>query len=379
MKIKVGIIFGGRSREREVSFAGGRTVYDNLNKSIFEPVPIFIDSFGNFVLLNWQHIYKGSIRDFYPPIDKVPITPLEFQIYAESLGELNKDEQEELIDKIGTKINIEDMKDEIDFAFLCLHGPYGEDGRIQGLLEYLGIPYSGSGILSSAIGIDKSRQMLLMENVGFDAPSKAIITYGDWVMQEESDRKDFYKFIVDEEEFEFPLVIKPATQGSSIGVTILKKAGYEGFKKAINKAFFRFELTMEDWFNKDENEKIDFIKTIADIREGIGMPINISSDVIDQFVVYHPNELLTYINYFYQKYHSNLFLNGIDTESNVLIEEFIEGKEFSCIVIEDQFGDGEPFALPPTEIIKGKALYDYRSKYLPGLSRKITPIEIGRA
>lgn len=375
MKIKVGIIFGGRSREREVSFAGGRTVYDNLNKSIFEPVPIFIDSFGNFVLLNWQHIYKGSIRDFYPPIDNVPITPHEFQIYAESLGNLNDEEQEKLINKIGKRIKIEDLLSHIDFAFLCLHGPYGEDGRIQGLFEYLGLPYSGSGILSSAIGIDKSRQMVMMENIGFDSPPKAIITYRDWVSHEEKDRKEFYKFITEEEEFEFPLVIKPATQGSSLGVTILKKAGYEGFKKALNKAFFTYELSMEEWFNKDETEKIDFIKNISDIREGIGMPVILWSDDVDRHKVYHPNELLDYLNYYYQKYHSDLVLRGEDTDSYVLIEEFIEGKEFSCIVIEDHLGNGEPFALPPTEIIKGKALYDYRSKYLPGLSRKITPID----
>ena len=66
MKIKIGIIFGGFSKEREISFAGGRTVYDNLNKSLFEAVPVFIDSFGNFVLLNWEFVYKGSVRDFYP-------------------------------------------------------------------------------------------------------------------------------------------------------------------------------------------------------------------------------------------------------------------------------------------------------------------------
>ena len=65
--IKVGIFFGGNSREREVSFAGGRTVYDNLDKSLFEAIPIFVDSFNNFILLDWKYIYKGSIRDFYVP------------------------------------------------------------------------------------------------------------------------------------------------------------------------------------------------------------------------------------------------------------------------------------------------------------------------
>jgi UDP-N-acetylmuramate--alanine ligase len=90
MKIKIGLLFGGFSKEREISFAGGRTVYDNLNKSLFEPVPIFVDSFGNFVLLNWEYIYKGSIRDFYPPVGFLPVGNKDFQLYAESLGPLDR-------------------------------------------------------------------------------------------------------------------------------------------------------------------------------------------------------------------------------------------------------------------------------------------------
>src|SRR4029079_4752505 len=69
-----------------------------------------------------------------------------------------------------------------------------------------------------------------------------------------------------------------------------------------------------------------------------------------------------------------LLVEGCDSESEVLVESFIEGKEFSCIVIRND--DGQPVALPPTEIRKGKELFDYRSKYLPGLSRKITPINL---
>src|SRR3954468_20831639 len=102
MKIKIGIIFGGFSKEREISFAGGRTVYDNLNKSLFEAVPVFVDSFGNFILLDWEFIYKGSIRDFYPPVELLPPSPHEFQVYAESLGDLTLQQQDELIQKIGS-------------------------------------------------------------------------------------------------------------------------------------------------------------------------------------------------------------------------------------------------------------------------------------
>jgi D-alanine-D-alanine ligase len=69
-----------------------------------------------------------------------------------------------------------------------------------------------------------------------------------------------------------------------------------------------------------------------------------------------------------------LFVEGVETESEVLVEAFIEGKEFSCIVIRN--ADGSATAIPPTEIKKGKEVFDYRSKYLPGLSRKITPIDL---
>ena len=114
-KIKIGIFFGGQSREREVSFAGGRTVYDNLNKDLFEAIPIFVDSFGNFCHLNWEHVYKGSIRDFYPPtflqagdrrVSCLPDLPHGFQGYAESLSHLENDKQAQiqLLKEIGQQI-----------------------------------------------------------------------------------------------------------------------------------------------------------------------------------------------------------------------------------------------------------------------------------
>src|SRR6185295_203621 len=120
--IRIGIFFGGGSREREVSFAGGRTVYDNLDKTLFEPVPIFIDSFNNFILINWEFIYKGSIRDFYPPQELTEHSPNQYQVYAESCGDLNPQEQMKLIHKIGARIEPSSLSGLIDFAFLCLHG-----------------------------------------------------------------------------------------------------------------------------------------------------------------------------------------------------------------------------------------------------------------
>ena len=70
-------------------------------------------------------------------------------------------------------------------------------------------------------------------------------------------------------------------------------------------------------------------------------------------------------------------LTSVEGETQVLVESFVQGREFSCIVVEDE--NGQPLALPPTEIVKGEEMFDYRSKYLPGLARKITPIDLPEA
>ncbi len=370
--MKIGIIFGGFSKEREISFAGGRTVYDNLNKSLFEAVPIFVDSFGNFVLLNWGYVYKGSIRDFYPPAEFIPNKKGDFQIYAEQIGDLSSAEQLKLINKIGKKIEPNELKNHFDFAFLCLHGPYGEDGRIQGLFEYLNIPYSGSGILPSSIGIDKSVQKRLMVNAGFNSPKYITI-----------DREEFISGNCKEpirkakEEIGFPMVVKPANQGSSIGVTILHDNDEYNIALmgAIGKALFTEWIDANDWKNLSSEDKTSLIRLMADIREGIGMPLVVwTSTYPEKKTICHPADLIEYLDSLFENEKEGAVLEALDGESKVLVEGFIEGKEFSCIVA--QVENRKAIALPPTEIRKGKELFDYRSKYLPGLSRKITPIDL---
>ncbi|HLG35367.1 MAG TPA: D-alanine--D-alanine ligase [Bacteroidia bacterium] len=371
MKIRIGIIFGGSSREREISFAGGRTVYDNLNKSLFEPVPLFMDSFRNFVLLDWQYIYKGSIRDFYPPVNFIPSSTNEFQVYAESIAQEDSSLAERMIHDIGKKINPDELSSLIDFAFLCLHGPYGEDGRIQGLLESYGIPYSGSGIFASAFGMNKALQKKLLAAAKFESP--AYIT----VKREELRDKNIFGNIFSQikSRINFPCVIKPATQGSSIGVSILEKPSEEELRLAVHKAFFIKEINATHWRILSAGQQIEHIRLLTDIREGIGMPVvAVSADAEENKIIFHPEELLLFINEYFSSNSETLLLEGTDSESEVIIESFIRGKEFSCIIIRNV--NGEPLALPPTEVRKGNNFFDYRSKYLPGLSRKITPIDL---
>lgn len=364
--MKIGIFFGGPSREREISFAGGRTVYDNLNKSIFQPVPIFVDSFRNFILLDWEYIYKGTIRDFCPPVEFLPGSENDFQIYEESIATQDRDLQDQIIKKLGKKIEIHELTSLFDFAFLTLHGSFGEDGQIQGLLDSLKIPYTGSGLRACSIGMDKSFQKKLMSEADFACPEVIVLKKDEW--------KDYDFLKLGPEiikKIGYPVVVRPANQGSSIGVTIVpEKEGLNGVFQAIEKAFFKRTISLLSWSGLPHEEKIQFIREIIDIRDGLGFPMD-----IEGYTIYHPDELLQYINEESAKNNTrDIVLNSHLGEQKVILEQFIKGREFSCIVLRKENGD--IVALPPTEIVKGGELFDYRSKYLPGLSRKLTPINL---
>lgn len=361
--IKVGIFFGGSSREREVSFAGGRTVYDNLDKNLFEAVPIFVDSFNNFILLNWEFIYKGSIRDFYPTVSALQHQNKPIQIYAESLPEAHQDNGRKIAAQLGKILKPEELGQYMDFAFLALHGMYGEDGTIQGLLEWFDIPYTGSGIMPSAIGMHKKTQKTMLQHAGFNSPNFLGITKQNW---QSADRK---KILADvKKQVGLPFVIKPANQGSSVGVSVITETNLPDFERAVDASFFIQTLEKNQWVGLSEVEKLALLQKIADVKEGISFPL-----LAEGRLVYNPDQLYVLLDKHFVK-KSTLILESIYSETECLIEGFIKGREFSCIVIKDE--NGHAIALPPTEIVKGTEVYDYRSKYLPGLSRKVTPIDI---
>jgi D-alanine-D-alanine ligase/UDP-N-acetylmuramate--alanine ligase len=356
--IKVGVFFGGSSREREVSFAGGRTVYDNLDKNLFTAIPIFVDPFGNFTELNWEYVYRGTIRDFYPPVSHLPESPNQFQIYADSLN-LSRSEQLELLGEVGNVIEPQDLSSIIDMAFLALHGEKGEDGTIQGLLEWYSIPYTGSSILASSLGMNKGMQKVWMENAGFDGPNYYRISSQNWKDQPAIVIAEIHKNI------EYPLVVKSANQGSSIGITVIKEKDIDKLTSALDKAFFTMKVSRDEW---KEVDQANWMRNFTDIRSNIGFPV-----FINDTLVLHPEEALKHISSIFQT-EDEVILKAQNPEIEVIVEEFINGREFSCIVIRNH--DGQALALPPTEIVTNRGFFDYRSKYLPGLSRKVTPIDL---
>ena len=301
--MRIGIFFGGTSREREISFAGGRTVFDNLDKALFEPVPIFVDSLGHFIHLDWQFIYKGTIRDFYPPVSALPPSQHPWQLYIENLGELSEEQLNAAIAEVGRRVPIEELPRLMDFAFLALHGPGGEDGSIQGMLEWLGIPYSGSGILPSALGIDKIAQKRMMQAAGLATPKFRVLgkEVANWASS-----SNFLDELV--QELGLPLVIKAPRQGSSIGVSIVRDANRFDMDAAIDKALFRRTINSYDWQRMKEAGQLAWMRQLIDIREGIGSPMtaqpskNGFGNSNPRVILNHPEELANFLDESFKPY-----------------------------------------------------------------------------
>ena len=273
--MKIGIFFGGPAREREISFAGGKTAMENIDKSLFEPVPIFVDGCGNFILLNPELVYAPSIRDFYPPQSYQS----NYRIYSESLGQLSDDELLTMISAVGKKISPDKFSEYFKFAFIAMHGPACEDGSIQGLLEWYGIPYSGPSLMGSSIGIDKIAQNDLIKlAVGLD---KKTATLTRAYFEANDSAKVFVEI---KEKVGLPFVVKAPHQGSSIGVSFVKKDSVEDFEKAVKQCLFIREVSESEWNSVDKHE---FVQRMANLDEGIGLPVSLNGEVI-----YHPEDLL---------------------------------------------------------------------------------------
>ena len=126
--LRIGVLMGGRSIEREVSFNSGRTICDHLDSSRYTITPIFQTEDGKLYLLPWKFLHRGKISDF--------------------LHRLNTEAE---------VITWDVLKKRVDFVYVALHGRYGEDGILQGTLEVLGIPYLGSKVFGSALGMEIGR------------------------------------------------------------------------------------------------------------------------------------------------------------------------------------------------------------------------------
>jgi D-alanine-D-alanine ligase len=261
-KLRVGIVMGGISSEKEVSLESGRNIFSKIDRTKYAPVAIFMDSKAGLWEIPIKLLMRNSTIDI----------------------------EEDLLDE-AIHIPFEEIKSRIDVICLGLHGKYGEDGCMQGLLELLKIPYTGSGVLASALGMDKLVCRNILRMSGIDTPRTVPIHRHQWVPENiESTLNQIDK------EIGFPCVVKPTREGCSTAVK--KVVSKDGIPSAIEDAF--------QW------------------------------------------------------------------DDIALVEEFIEGIEVTCGVIEN----GHPVALTPSETIPTNDVLSLEDKFLYGQGENKTPARV---
>ena len=199
-KINVAVLMGGKSAEHEISLSSGREVVKNLNPKKYNVLPIVIAKDG----ISWQ---IGDRKQF----SLNSPASVKLQNPKSKIQNLNRSDHASII-----------KNNKIDVIFIAMHGPNGEDGTIQGFLELLGIPYTGSGVLASALGMDKIYSRRLFVQLGINIPKYLVLS-----------KKDSPSMIF--KKFTLPVFIKPSNQGSSVGVSkVVKKSN---LKKGLKLAF----------------------------------------------------------------------------------------------------------------------------------------------
>lgn len=273
-KLRVGVLMGGKSIEREVSFNSGRTVCDHLDTSRYDIIPLYQTKDGLLYILPWHFLHRGKTSDF-----------------------------EHRLPREATLLSWDDLKQRIDFMYIAVHGRYAEDGTLQGFLEVLRIPYLGSKVFGSALGMDKVVQKEFLMTAGIPV-AQGITVYPDQINNFDAHRESIIAQLK-QKNTAFPYIVKPHKEGSSLGITVVF----------------------------DEN----------DLHQALLKACHA-----------HP-----------------------DKPQAVLIEECVQGMEFSCIILTD-YKTGNLMPLPPTEIVPetNSYFYDYEQKYMPGRASKFTPARV---
>lgn len=233
MKLKIGVIFGGRTVEHEISIITANQAITNINKEKYEIIPIYISKSGK--------MYTG---------EKL----LDLKEYR-NLEQLVKECEEIVLVNNGEKANVLRVKNKmfsnniinsIDLAFPIMHGTNGEDGSIQGFLEILGVPYIGPDVLASSIGMDKIMMRRLLKEQQIPSLDYVAFYSLDYISNEEKYIKEV------EEKISYPVIVKAGNLGSSVGI-----------KKAKN----RNQLAEAIEFAMEFSDRIMVEKAIENLKE----------------------------------------------------------------------------------------------------------------
>ena len=217
-RLRIGIIYGGRSSEHAVSLASAAAIFANLDRERYEPVPIRIEQDGRWVLAERPPTLESAG-------DTIERARLESGRAARAARELHlvAHPGDETMLTVERGVDADSGSDDaghaivtglaLDLIFPIVHGPYGEDGTLQGLLELANIPYVGAGVLAAAVGMDKAVMKVLFAASGLPIVQHDVLLGRDWL----ADRAGIVSELT--ERLRFPLFVKPANLGSSVGIS----------------------------------------------------------------------------------------------------------------------------------------------------------------
>lgn len=222
-KPRVALVFGGRSSEHAISVVTAGAVLSAIDRDTYEVLPIGITSDGRWALTTDEPSRMAIEERRLPSVTELaetetggvllPVDPGSREVTYYEPGSVPK------------------VLGDVDVVFPMLHGPYGEDGTVQGLLELSGVPYVGAGVLASAVGMDKEYMKRVFASFGLPVGPYLTVRPREWSIDAAAARKRIVDFAG---EYGWPLFVKPARAGSSMGIT--KVAGLDGLEEAVTEA-----------------------------------------------------------------------------------------------------------------------------------------------
>ena len=205
-RIRVAVVFGGRSSEHQVSCVTAGSVLSAIDRDRYDVVPIGVTREGRWVLAADEPGRLTISGRSLPEVDGAGASVV--LAGDPTRRDLMVSEPTDVPTELGA----------VDVVFPLLHGPYGEDGTIQGLLELAGVPYVGSGVFASAAGMDKGHMKAMLQAAGLPVGPYAVVTERDWDRDKAAVRETAHSL-------GFPLFVKPARAGSSLGIVKAHDAG----------------------------------------------------------------------------------------------------------------------------------------------------------
>ncbi len=209
-KLRVGVVYGGRSGEHEVSLASAASVFQNLDAARYEAVPIRIEKDGRWVLperppalMSASDVIRAGRHEL---TGRTRETHLVAHPGSDTLMTIDRRRPEQAV--------VSGL--ELDVVFPVLHGPYGEDGTVQGLLELANVPYVGAGVLASSVGMDKAAMKLVFAAKDLPMCDYEVVMKRDWLRDERAVLQQIVSRLG------FPVFVKPANLGSSVGISKAK-------------------------------------------------------------------------------------------------------------------------------------------------------------